>query len=92
VFTAAVKLRNGRTARDTAVYTFAVGDVDPNAAAPGGVADNRGGTAGNAGGESDLAGTGASGVLPLTTGGVLFLGLGAAVVAVGRKRRKAVDQ
>ncbi|MBB4908710.1 choice-of-anchor M domain-containing protein [Actinophytocola algeriensis] len=96
-FDTSVTLTGGGTARDTATYTFAVGDVDPGAVAPPGGGDGPGGGSGsdNARGNGDdtrtpgLASTGASGVLPLAVGGAALLGLGGAVVAVGRRRGRS---
>ncbi|MEU6441636.1 TIGR03773 family transporter-associated surface protein [Streptomyces sp. NPDC047046] len=41
-------LANGRAASDTRTYTFAVGDVDPNAVNPGGTTGDGGSTSGSA--------------------------------------------
>jgi surface-anchored protein/LPXTG-motif cell wall-anchored protein len=100
-FDTTTKLTGGQTVTDTEAYTFAVGDVDPNNATPGGGGGNGagagngagspGGGNGTGGGNRDprLAYTGVSGVLPLTAGGVVLLGLGGAALFVGRRRRKS---
>lgn len=93
-FDTAATLSDGRTVSDSAVYTFAVGDVDPNNLAPGGSDDGdpaAGDPSGNAGSRDPrLAYTGTTAMLPLTAGGVVLLGLGGvAVVAARFTRRKA---
>jgi surface-anchored protein/LPXTG-motif cell wall-anchored protein len=87
-FDVAAKLAGGQTVTDTAVYTFAVGAVDPNDVTPSG-GGNGGGS--DAGGDSTpgLADTGATGVLPLAAGGVVLLGLGGVAVLVGRRKRES---
>ncbi|WP_173139655.1 choice-of-anchor M domain-containing protein [Kibdelosporangium persicum] len=102
-FDTTVKLTGGQTVTDTEVYTFAVGDVDPNNVSPGGSGNGGGGNGGGAsgagggsagGGSRDqrLAHTGVNGVLPMTAGGVALLGLGGAALVLGRKRRKSENR
>lgn len=88
-FATTAKLRDGRTVNDTEVYTFAVGDADPNTATPGG-GGNGGGGSGTRDGNSDsgLAYTGVSGMLPLAAGGVVLLGLGGVALVAGRRKRE----
>jgi surface-anchored protein len=78
-FDATAKLSDGRTVSDTEVYTFTVGAADQNDAAPGGGAGNGG---------PGLAHTGVSGMLPLTAGGVVLLGLGGVALAASRRTRR----
>jgi surface-anchored protein/LPXTG-motif cell wall-anchored protein len=86
-FDTAATLSDGRTVRDTEVYTFAVGDVDPNNLTPAGP-EERDPAGGGGGRDPRLAYTGTSGVLPLTAGGFALLGLGGAAVVATRRRRQ----
>ncbi|MEV7479428.1 choice-of-anchor M domain-containing protein [Streptomyces halstedii] len=52
-------LANGKPSTDTRTYTFAVGDVDPNAVTPGGGGSDGGSTGGSGG--SGATGTGSAG-------------------------------
>lgn len=87
-FDVTAKLAGGQTVSDREVYTFAVGDIDPNGVPPGG-----GGSGGTAPGDDDrtgspgLASTGVSAALPLTAG-ITLVGLGGAAVLASRKRRR----
>jgi surface-anchored protein len=78
-FDTTAKLSDGRTVSDTEVYTFTVGDAQPNDTTPGGGAGSGG---------PGLAHTGVSGMLPLTAGGVVLLGLGGVAVAASRRTRR----
>jgi surface-anchored protein/LPXTG-motif cell wall-anchored protein len=93
-FDTTTKLTSGQTVTDKEVYTFAVGDADPNNAAPGGDGDSTasGGSTGGGSRDPRLASTGVNGVLPLTVGGVALLGLGGATLVIGRRRRKSVNR
>jgi surface-anchored protein/LPXTG-motif cell wall-anchored protein len=90
-FDVAATLTGGQTVTDTELYTFAVGAVDPNNVTPSG--DGNGGGDGSGAGSGDrtpgLADTGATGVLPLAVGGLVFLGVGGAAVLVGRRKRES---
>jgi surface-anchored protein/LPXTG-motif cell wall-anchored protein len=89
-FDTTAKLTGGQTVSDSEVYTFAVGDVDPNSATPGGGRNGGGDGAGADGGDRTpgLADTGATGVLPLAAGGLVLLGVGGVAVVVGRRKRE----
>lgn len=85
-FDITAKLSDGRTVSDTEVYTFAVGDVDPNNAAPSG---GDGSGAGDGNSDPGLAYTGVTGMLSLAAGGVVLLGLGGVAVFASRRNRRA---
>lgn len=86
-FDTTAKLSDGRTVTDEEVYTFAVGDVDPNGATPGGGNGGGGSGDGDDSGNPDLAYTGVSGTLSLAAGGAVLLGLGGVALIAGRRGR-----
>lgn len=88
-FDATAKLSDGRTVSDTEVYTFAVGAVDPDNAAPAGGGDSGTGS-GSGSDDPGLAYTGVTGVLPLAAGGVVLLGLGGVALVASRRNRRAI--
>ncbi|MFE5073595.1 choice-of-anchor M domain-containing protein [Streptomyces halstedii] len=64
-------LANGKPSTDTRTYTFAVGDVDPNAVSPGGGGSDGGSTGGSGGSGATgggSAGSGAGGTGPAGSG------------------------